>query len=164
MTVNLFPAVVINTTFTWLFDPKENGSGLTRIDLSQASGFGNSISAAYADPLTDTLYFVWGGNNLASWNTGGSKMQYTWRSKVFQFPYGTTVQAGQTKGDTYGSGVTFNVYGDGNLFHTATVTSEVEFVITTPTNPSFRKEYFIELIGTANLKVAEIANGMEELE
>jgi hypothetical protein len=163
MATKLFPAVVVGPTYIYLFDPKEMGIGLTRIDLSQSSGFGNSITAAYADPITDQLFYIFGGNSLASWNTGGTKLTYTWRSKVYQFSYGTVLQAGQTKGDSYGTGVTLNVYGDGNLFHTATLTSETEFVLTIPTAPTFRKEFEVEFVGTANLKVVEIANDMEEL-
>lgn len=151
-----------STTGGYIFDLKEKGVGLTKLDLTQQTGYDNAVTAGYSDPLTDVFYYVHSTNKLASWDTAASSLTYRWKSKVYQMPYATTMEAAQVKGSSFGSGVTFKTYADGTLFYTKTVTADGEFVLPiTATNGA--KELQFELTGTATITWAELAEAMEEL-
>jgi len=149
-----------STKGIYIFDPKEGGT-LTKVDLSGIGGFNNTITAGYSDPLTDTFYLVHSNDKLVTWNSSGTSLSYTWRSKVYQLPYAVNMLAGQIKGSTFGSGLTFNVVGDGSTYFTKNITASGEFVLGLPTFGT--NELQIELVGTATVKTAEIAETMEEL-
>lgn len=149
-----------STKGIYIFDPKEGGT-LTKVDLSGIGGFNNAITAGYSDPLTDTFYLVHSNDKLVTWNSSGTSLSYTWRSKVYQLPYAVNMLAGQIKGSTFGGGLTFNVVGDGATYFTKNITASGEFVLGLPTFGT--NELQIELVGTATVKTAEIAETMEEL-
>lgn len=134
---------------------------LTSFDVSIVGGFLNDITAAYSDPVTDTLYFIHSTNKLATWNSSVTSLQYTWKSKIYELPYRANMEAAQTRGNTYGSGVTFNLHSEGSSYFTKTVTAQGEFVVGVPTFGT--NEFQIELIGTATIKGTEVAEAMEEL-
>lgn len=148
----------------YLFDPKSQ-NGIIKLDLSVHTGFtvNNAVTAAYSNPVTDTLYYIHSTNKLATWNTHATnKLQYVWKSKVYQLPYATTFEASQVKGSSFGSGITYKLYGDGTLYYTKTITADGEFV-TPAVGTTGAKEFQVEVTGSATLSWLESAESMEEL-
>lgn len=156
---HLAEALVVRERQAYIFDPKDGGIGLTRLDITGVTGFTNNVVAAYADPKTDVLYFIVSPNQLATWDTDADSLEYRWKSKVYMMPYPTSLEAAQVRGSNFGAGITFKLYGDGAAFFTKTVTADGEFVVT----PAVPKEVQVEVTGKATIKVLEAANDMEEL-
>lgn len=156
---HLAEVLILRNRQAYIFDPKDGGIGLTQLDVSDASGFTNNFTAAYADPKTDVLYFIMSPNQLASWDTGTNQLQYRWKSKVYMMPYPTSLEAAEVRASDFGAGLTLKLYGDGTQFFSKNVTSDGEFVVA----PAVPKEVQIELTGTATVKVVEASNDMEEL-
>ncbi|MGI0011623.1 MAG: hypothetical protein ACREAE_09515, partial [Nitrosopumilaceae archaeon] len=150
----------------YIFDPKDDGNGLTKLDLSVHTGLtiNNAVTAAYSSPLTDTLYYIHTDNKLTIWNSHASTgLQYNWRSKVYKTFYPFTPQAAQLKSRSFGLGVTLKTYVDNVLHINQSVNSNREFVLPSIASSEGANEYEAELIGTVTIESIEIAETMEEL-
>lgn len=141
---------------SFLFDPRDQGIGF--IDL------GVNWDASFVDHLEDSLYLSISGI-LKKWNYSNTPLTYQWRSKVFQLPYPTAMNAAQIRGVNANALVgttTFKIYKDREVtpYYTKTVTNDTEFVL-----PSIiAKELQLEVTGTARINIVQVAEDMVELE
>ncbi len=160
MTVILQESIVLSVRKAYLFDPKDIGNGLIQIDISGVSGFSNNFTAAFSDPLTDVLYFVHSPDKLASWNTSVTNLQFTWKSKVYELPYATVMEAAEVRARDFDGTVTFTLYNaNGTVIYTKSVSSEGEFVVA----PGVTQNIQMEVIGTSRIRDLIISNDMSEL-
>lgn len=143
----------------FILDFRPEGFGL--IDIP------DHATAVYADPITDILYFTADDTyatpaktalTLLAWDSSGTRRPYTWRSKLYLNAYPASFQAAQVRARDYAS-LTLRIYGDGALIHQQAITSKQEFVI--PPLPQDTTE--IELVGTSQVYLVEIAEDMTEL-
>jgi hypothetical protein len=113
-------------------------------------------TAAWSDPLTDTLYLQV-GNNIVSWDTG-SALTYTWKSKQFDLPKPINPGLGQVFAKTYPC--TLKLYADGTLKHTQTVLSNWPFTL-----PSgyLADMVEVEVTGTSEIKRISIVETIDDL-
>jgi hypothetical protein len=116
-----------------------------------------SPTAAYSDPITDTLYLMV-GSDIVSWDTGEALSLY-WKSRIESLPVPTTAPTvAQVIADNYP--VTFRLYADKVLRHVQTVTSWEPFRVT----GGYRaKDFEIELISRFTVKFAACVSSMESL-
>ena len=96
----------------FILDPTDSESGLRYADTHAVH--------AYSDAFTDELFLLI-GSNVHTWNSG-SNLSYTWRSKLFELTRAQTPTAARITADSYAS-ITFNLYVDGALKHTQSVTN-----------------------------------------
>lgn len=135
-----------------LFDFSGQGAALTTCDINSDS----AITAGYADARTDTLYLAQ-GTNIVRFNAG-TPLTYTWKSKLFRLPYAMNFAAGLLRAKSYP--VTLNVYADGVLRHTQTVTGEEIFRLPA----GFRAvDWQLEVIGNKDVTEASIATSVEDI-
>jgi hypothetical protein len=110
------------------------------------------------------LFVAW-GNNIYSWPLPGygyeaaTKLTYTWRSKVFVLPGGTTMAAAKVVNGDDGA-IQVNFYGDGNLIYSYAVQDSTPF--RAPHNHSCIN-WEIELIGTGTVQEVHLSTSMREL-
>jgi hypothetical protein len=112
-------------------------------------------TAAYNDPLRDTLYMAQGGN-ITKWDAGAA-MTYLWRSKDYRFPAPTSLAFGKVEAKSYP--VTLRVYYDGALVHTQAVASAKPFRL--PAGKAVLAAFEVE--GTAIIDGVILAGTAEEL-
>ena len=113
-------------------------------------------TAAYNDPLNDTLFLVINGN-IVKFNYG-SALTYKWRSKNFLLVQPQNLGAAQVLAKGYP--LTFRLYCDGSLKHTQTVASVAPFRL-----PSgfLATELEFEVEGTTEIEQVSLASSMSEL-
>lgn len=160
MAVHFIDSLVVRQRQGYIFDPKETGIGLCKLDLTSVTNFNNNFMATCTDPVTDTLYFIYSPDKLASWATGTALLEYTWTSKVYQMPYAFVPEAAQVKGDPI-SGDSFSVLNGGTSYYTKSITVDGEFVLPNPTFGA--KTFQINYEGTGTITGIEAADSMEEL-
>lgn len=119
-----------------------------------------AVTAAYADPITDTLYLQVGAN-IVAWDSSpiATFAEMRWRSKIFVAPHpiaGPGVAHVRAKAYP----VTLNLYADGLLKHSQTVTSSNPFRL--PAGYHF-EEYEIEIRSFNEIYSAVVASTMAEL-
>jgi hypothetical protein len=85
---------------------------------------------------------------------------YTWKSKVFVLPGGTTMAAAKVVGDYTQGAVTFYLYGDSALIYAYTPTDGTPFRL--PHNHSCIN-WEIELIGQTAIEEVHVATSMRDL-
>jgi len=163
------------------------GAGCYAIDL-RPNGFGVvemafHASAAYVDPITDTMYLVLDEDNEPDtaalpippqlpvyidsktiYQFEGSDtdlMVYRWRTKLWLEPYPMFHSIAQVRAETY-----FNLvarfYGDGMLLDEIVIDGEVEFTLTAP--DAAYNTFEMELIGTDTVRVFQAADNVLELD
>lgn len=127
----------------------DQANGLTRSDVY--------ATAHFTDPVTGSLFLAV-DDKIVKWDAG-AQGQYTWRSRQEVLPMPTNFGYGQVLATAYP--LTMNVYGDGALKHSQTVTSELAFRL-----PSgFRSRYWeLELIGGGRVRSAVLADSAAELQ
>jgi hypothetical protein len=77
-----------------------------------------AVTAAYADPRSDTLYLAQ-GTNIVRWDRGSS-LTFVWRSGTYRLAAPANMACAALDAEAYP--VTVRVYADGNLILTKTVT------------------------------------------
>ncbi len=166
--------IVHDDRYFGFYDASESGGSLGAIILDfRDGGFGlidivDHATAAYADPITDTLYFTADdshpapightGISLLAWDRAETRRAYQWRSRLYLNPYPTSFQAAQIRAEDYDD-LTLRIYGDGSLIFESLVLSQDEFVI----SPLVSKKIEIDISGTSRVYQVEIAENMEEL-
>jgi hypothetical protein len=135
-----------------VFDFSGQGAPMQMCDVNAAT----AVTAAYADPRTDTLYLAQ-GTNIVRFDAG-SPLTYTWRSKTFRTPHPTNFGAAMVIAGAYP--VTLKVYAGGTLRHTQTVANANAFRL-----PSgFREfDWAVEITGTSEVSQVSMATSMAEL-
>lgn len=146
----------------YMIDPVQHGNGLTLIDLSIVSGFNNAITAAYSDPITDTLHFIHSTNKLATWNSDSTNLTYTWTSKTYKYPYPVEYSMVQIKAPTYTPSITLTISADGATQYTGTPTSKTEFVIGEVTASDGADEVVFTVSSKSSVESVEIVEAVEE--
>lgn len=146
-----------DTGYAFMFDPHQGGNGWVQISANPICGF--------SDPVTDTLYYVQGGE-IRAWDSHATdKLTFAWTSKILQLPRDADFTACQIKADDY-TGLELRVYADGAAItwpdtglNYRVVANEKEFVL-----PMYKYRYVqIKLNGTGVVKNVELAEDMEEL-
>jgi hypothetical protein len=132
----------------FILDPAKPEVGLSFTTADAVGG--------YEDLLTDTLYLS-DGTNRTVWD-GGDEMTYTWRSKMFAFPYLVNLAFARVVADAYP--VTFRLYANGVLRHTRTVANDNEFRL-----PAgyLADRYYVELEGTADISAVFVGEAVEDV-
>lgn len=135
-----------------IFDFAGQGAAMVECDINAAT----EITAGYADPRSDTLYFAQ-GTNIVRFNAG-SGLTYTWRSKTFRMAFPSNFGAAMVLANSYP--VTLKVYGDGSLRHTMSVANANVFRLPA----GYRAfDWQFELTGTAEVTQLSVANSVAEL-
>jgi hypothetical protein len=135
-----------------VFDFTGQGATMQASNLNAAS----AVTAAYADPRSDTLYMAQ-GTNIVRFNAG-TALTYTWRSKKFRVPHPTNFGAALVYASSYP--VTLKVYVDDVLKHTQTVANASIFRLP----GGFRGlDWQVEASGTSNISQISMATSIEEL-
>ncbi|MET3133636.1 hypothetical protein AAKU55_003926 [Oxalobacteraceae bacterium GrIS 1.11] len=129
---------------------------LNSVEDASLTMFDEAVTAGFSDPVNDSLYLAIGGA-IKKFNAGEDKT-YTWRSKKFQRFASPVYACARVDADTYP--VTFNLYADGVLKHTRTVTDEHTFYVPGGYRP---RELEIELTGTARVRMVGMADKPKEL-
>jgi hypothetical protein len=137
-----------NSTAGFIYTP---GGGFTTLNFY--------ATACHSDPQTDALYFAI-STTIRKWNTSGSKLAYTWKSKVVTLPALVNVACGKVICGSYSPNPTLKVYADTVLKHTQTVTSETPFWL-----PSgFRaQKWEVQVEGTVDVFAIHLADSPQEL-
>lgn len=157
-------AALYNHKYFFTFTRTDGSRGLYVIDLSGqgallvASDLNSStaITAMYADPRTDTLYLVQGGN-IVRWDRG-SALTYTWRSKTFRAPYPMNFGVAQVLANAYP--VTLNVYADGVQKASKTVAGAE--IVRLPSGYRAR-DWQIEIVSANTVTEANMATSVDEI-
>ncbi len=133
----------------FIFDPGQGSGAFTFIDTYATAGF--------VDAVQDVLYLKV-GSNIVKWNSGTSRMTYTWRSAIFELTNLGNYAVAQVVAKDYP--LTFRLYADGALKHTQTVTSANPFRL-----PSGYMARFVEIEveGTTEILAVHVADSMSEL-
>jgi len=113
-------------------------------------------TAAWSDPITDTLYLQV-GDNIVSFGTGAN-LSYTWRSKVFALPRPCNPACIRILAHSYP--VPFELYADGALKHTGSVASRDPFWLP---GGYMAGKLEIKITGAVTITRIEIAESIEEL-
>lgn len=127
-------------------------------DVQTGDFYKHSINAtaAFTDTKTGELYYYLAANGLKKWGSGTAQL-ITWKSKKFRLVVPTNFSTAQV----FAAGsVTINIYGDGMLFHTQTVTTSKPFRL-----PSGFKavEWEIELQSYYEITSVFLASSIDEL-
>lgn len=135
-----------------ILDFSGQGAPVTECDINAST----AITALYTDVRTDTLYMVQGGN-IVRFNAG-SALTYNWKSKTFRMPFPLNMGFGQLIATAYP--VTMNVYGDGVLRGTKTVSDNNVFKLP----GGYRaQDYQIEVIGTSKVSQVNLATSTQDI-
>jgi hypothetical protein len=113
-------------------------------------------TAAWSDPITDTLYLQIGAN-IVSFGTG-SNLSYAWKSKVFAIPRPCNPACIRILAHSYP--VPFELYADGLLKYSGAATGKDPYWL-----PSgyMADKLEIKITGTATVTRIEVAESIEEL-
>lgn len=160
--------------------------GCYAVDL-RSNGFGVvempfHASAAYVDPIADAMHLVLddyfepddpllphravspGSINAKTIyefeGDASGYMNYSWKSKLWLEPYPAWHPIAQVRAQTYDNTL-FRIYGDGVLLDEIVVDGEVEFT-TTPPDAAYRR-FQIEILGTDNVELLQVADDVTEL-
>lgn len=98
------------------------------------------------------------GSPLFAWDSGTNQRRYRWRSRLYLNRHPVSFQAAQVRARDYDD-LTMRIYADGALIFERVITSDKEF--TTP--PLAQRETEIELEGTSQVYLIELAESMDEL-
>jgi hypothetical protein len=115
------------------------------------------VTAGFSNPYDDTLY-LFTDDTLKSWDTAGTKLPYTWKSKLFKLPRAATFQFGQVKTTSAGS-TTMELLIDQTSEYTKTLTNDIEFIL--PSTIGTDCELVIE--GNGNISEIQLTEDVEEL-
>lgn len=156
----------------YALDTKQSGFGLIRLS--------NHITAAYVDPLTDSLYMVMDVNSepveaaLPVASTAPTitaltifrydahatnRIRYQWRGKLNLMDYETTFHFAKVEAGDF-TNLVLRVYADGVLIYTRQVTSAKAFRIP---GTSCYSTYEVELVGTSRARSVQLAETVAEL-
>jgi hypothetical protein len=157
-------AALYNGKYVFTYTKTDNSRGLYVIDLAGqgalliASDLNTStaITAMYVDSRTDTLYIVQGGN-IVRWDRG-TALTYTWRSKTFRAPYAMNFGVAQVIANAYP--VTFNVYGDGTLKASKTISSQDP--VRLPSGYRAR-DWQVEVVSSNTVTEVNLSTSVEEI-
>ncbi len=133
----------------FVLDPSSGDSGLVFLDIH--------ATAAYQDGLADSLYLIVDGD-LVEWDRG-TLLSYTWRSKEFTRGFAGLLTAGRVLAEDYDD-LTVEIYADGVLKHTETVTDDKIFRM--PGGYTART-YQFEVSGTSKVSNLDFASSPIEL-
>ncbi len=97
-----------------IFDFEGQGGAMSVSDFNAVT----AVTAAYADPRSDTLYLAQ-GTNIVRWDRGSS-LTFVWRSGTYRLAAPANMACAALDAEAYP--VTVRVYADGNLILTKTVT------------------------------------------
>ena len=117
-----------------------------------------SASAFFQDPITDGLYAA-NNTTVSSVFAGSGRRIGKWRSKIVVLP-GQQPFAWLAVESDFTSPVTVKWYGDGQLCHTAVVTSRAPVRLP----PGRYLEHEVEVISTATLNSVTLASSTQELQ
>jgi hypothetical protein len=135
-----------------VFDFSGQGAVMTTSDINSSS----AITAMYAEPKTDTLYMLQGGN-IVRFNAG-TALTYTWRSKIFRAPFAMNFGRAQVVASGYP--IIMKVYADGVLRLTKNVVNGNMFHLPA----GFRAlDWEIELLGNTSVTQVSVATSAEEM-
>lgn len=137
----------------FLFDPLQVDFGLVELDIW--------FKSATRQHQTEQLFFLDDENNVYQFDdTAAIKKPYTWRSKLFDVAGdGARFLACSVIADDYND-VKINIYSDGALFYSKTVTNRKPFRLP---NHSNRYDWQIEIIATSVVRDIALAGSMLEL-
>jgi hypothetical protein len=125
--------------------------------LDADAGDGASVTAAYADLLTDTIY-VADGTAVKPMFQGASYAPAVWRSKVLVLNSFPSFGWLRVTGDEAGS-VTVKLYGDGVLYSTSSVAADTPIRL-----PSRRHRTLeVQIEGSIRITKVTLAGSTEEL-
>ncbi|HSG97298.1 MAG TPA: hypothetical protein VLA11_04850 [Woeseiaceae bacterium] len=133
----------------FMFDPVNPSNGVSYF-------YGLSMSAAYEDPGTGSVFISTEGN-IAQW-AAGSNQSFSWKSKAYELPAPAPMRCVQVMAEQYP--VTANVYRDGVL------QARVELGSSEPRripNGARGRVYQIELISNYEIREVALASSMEEI-
>lgn len=115
-------------------------------------------TAAYRDPVSDTLYLQI-GDYICKWQGSTTKKICTWKSPKFQLSRPANLAVGQVIANSY-SNLTFKLYVDGALKMQGTVLNNKAFRL-----PSGYKSRFfeVEVTGTDDIQQINLAETKSEM-
>ncbi len=149
----------------YALEPGPNGFGLIQLGMHAA--------AAYADPITDSLYLILdtyeeptddllpGGSGqpiepdgltLYQWNAGEDLMMYRWRGKLWMLPFDTAFQQARVRAADYAA-LVFRAYRDGVLLKEKLITNAKGFTLPMLEAPETVE---IELVGTSRVRTVQM--------
>jgi hypothetical protein len=135
-----------------VFDFSGQGASLVSSTVNTSS----VVSAAFSDPRTDTMYLAQDSNILRY--DRGSSLTYTWRSKKFRAAFPMNFGYAQVLASAYP--VTLNVYGDGSLKTTKTVSGPDVVTLA----GGFRAlDWELEIIGSSTVTQLNMATSVDEI-
>lgn len=120
---------------------------------------GVTATAGHNDPVSGNLYLQVGNNICQFDGNPASLCTLTWRSKPFRTPVPSRYSVAQVFADSYP--LTINVYADGVLKHTQSVTSNAPFRLNTGMCRGLT--WTIEIVGTAAVNSVYMAPSMSGL-
>lgn len=137
----------------YIFDPLQVDFGLIELDIW--------FKSATRHHQTEQLFFLDDSNKVYFFNdTLADKKPYTWKSKLFDVGGdGARLLACSVIADSYAD-LTLNVYADGQLFYTRSVTSRKPFRLP---NHSNHFDWQFEIISTDQVRDISLAQSMLEL-
>ena len=137
----------------FLFDPLQVDFGLIELDIW--------FKSATRQHQTEQLFFLDNNNNVYQFDdTAAIKKPYTWRSKLFDVAGdGARFLACSVIADDYNN-VKINIYSDGALLYSKTVTNRKPFRLP---NHSNHYDWQIEIIATSVVRDVALAGSMLEL-
>ena len=116
-------------------------------------------TAGYNDLLNDGLYLVQTGTNTVKRLFGGAPLRYTWRSKKFKLAAPACLSWGRVLSSSP-VGLTFRVYGDGELVDEVEIEDDRPFRLSTQDR---HRIYELEIAGTTAATEIAIASTAAEL-
>jgi hypothetical protein len=117
-------------------------------------------TAAYSDPRTDALYLVQENQpSVYKWDAATAYLTMTWRSKDWTGVVPTWVGACKLVGDFTAGPATFNLYVDGQLHRSRTISSRRPFKI----KPKRGERVSFEISGLATITEVHLAGTVHDL-
>jgi hypothetical protein len=155
-------------------DLRPNGFGIVRMAFH--------ASAAYVDPITDTMYmtldqdtepyddllpappqvpvYLDGRAIYAFEGDDDLLMTYSWKTKLWLEPYPAFHSIAQVRAESYDNTVV-RIYGDGLLLDSLLISGPTEFTLTPPDEAY--ETFEMEIIGTDTVRVLQAADDVTEL-
>lgn len=156
----------------YALEPGPNGFGLIKL--------GMHASAAYSDPITDTLYLVLDdydeptdellpdgsgvepitptGTDIYVWNGDDDRMTYRWRGKLWMLPMELAFQQAKIRAADYDA-LVFRLYTNEGLLLEEVVVSDEGFTL--PMSYDY-KEMEIELVGRSRVRTVQTVEQPQE--
>jgi hypothetical protein len=134
----------------FIYSPDDGVDGFVMLDTYATSG--------YVDPVLDSLYLMIGAN-IIKWDAHATlKKTRSWKSKVFVLPKPCNMSCAQAVAAAYP--LTMNIYADGVLKRTQTVTDDKPFRL-----PSgfLARDWEVEIVGTTEIYAIYLAESITEL-